>query len=284
MKQSALFALSAALLMTFPAAAETRVIANVGLNGSESARHDPYGDVILVTNLGERGSANNGFISRFDPDGRLITLKWIEGGKNGVTLIDPLGIFIRGEMLYVADTDTVRRFNRTTGAPMGDTPVPGAVRLNDLSVDQYGEILVTDSGNDDEPGAIYRISAAGKVSDFAPRNPALERPNGIAHMPDGSIVYGGRGVNLVFRDKRGKILREVTLPTGRFDGIIPLADGALLVSSQDGKLVYRLPPTGKAEIVAKDIAIPAAIGYDISRKRLIIPQIVASSLTLVDLP
>lgn len=282
MRWIALLSLAAALAQ--PASAETKVIANIGLNGSESARHDPLGDVILVTNLSERGPANNGFISRFSPDGALIALKWVEGGRNGVTLVDPLGIFIRGDTVYVADTTTVRRFHRTTGDSLGDTPIPGAIRLNDLSVDQYGEILVTDSGNDDTPGALYRITPAGKISEFAPRNAALERPNGIAQMPDGSIVHGGRGVNLVFRDKRGKILREVTLPTGRFDGIIPLEDGTLFVASQDGKNVYHLPLTGKPQVVAKDIAVPAAIGYDIGRRRLIIPQIVASSLTLVDLP
>jgi len=262
----------------------SRVIANIGLQGSEAARLDEKADVILVTNLGARGPGNDGFVSRFSPDGDLIALKWIEGGKNGVTLVDPLGIFIKGDTIYIADTTSIRLFNRETGAPRREIAVPGAVRLNDLSVDDKGEILVTDSGSDDAPGALYRISAKGEVSVFAARNPALERPNGIAHMPDGSIVHGGRGVNLVFRSADGAILREVTLPNGRTDGIIPLADGSLLVASQEGKNVYRLSPSGKAEVVAQDIAVPAAIGYDAKRRRLLVPQIVASSLSLYDLP
>ena len=36
-----------------------------------------------------------------------------------------------------------------------------------------------------------------------------------------------RAVNLSLRDTGGKLLREKTLPTGQFDGIIPLADGGV---------------------------------------------------------
>ena len=278
-----LAAIAVSILAT-PVAAETKVIANVGLVNSEAARHDPTADRLIVTNLGPRGPGNDGFVSLFSPDGTLIQLKWIEGGANGVELHDPLGVFIKGDLVYVADTATVRTFDRVTGRSVANVPVPGAVRLNDLTVDYKGTIYVTDSGNDDTPGALFRITAKGKVSTFAARNPALERPNGIAIMADGNIVHGGRGVNLVIRSPRGAIIREITLPTGRFDGIIPLADASLLVASQDGKNVYRVPLAGKPVVVASDFAIPAAIGFDAGRNRLVVPQIVAATLTLVDLP
>ena len=67
-------------------------------------------------------------------------------------------------------------------------------------------------------------------------------------------------------------------------GIVALPGGAVLVASQDGHLVYRVPAQGKATIVAKDIPIPAAIGLDTKRNRLLVPQIVSSNLTFVDLP
>ena len=78
--------------------------------------------------------------------------------------------------------------------------------------------------------------------------------------------------------------REKTLPTGQFDGIIPLADGGLLVASQLGKNVYRVSATGEITELAKEIPVPAAIGYDTKRNRLLIPQIALSSVTMVDLP
>lgn len=280
--------LTLALLMSCIApaalqAAEPTVIANVGFNGSEAARYDDRRDEYLVSNRGLAAGPDS-FISRVSPDGTVTELKWIEHGRNGVTLLDALGIFVHGDMVYVADTTAVRMFDRTSGAPRGSVDVPGAVRLNDLAVAPDGTVYVSDSGSDDAPGAIFRITKAGKVSPFVARDPALERVNGVAVMPDGSIVHGGRGVNLVFRSAKGNILREVTLPTGRIDGIVPLKDGSILVASQDGHNVYHVPAgAGKPVVVAKDIAVPAAIGHDTKRSRLLIPQIQAGSLTIVEL-
>ena len=272
-----------AIAIAGSAQAETRTIADIGLSNSESARYDPVGDRWLVSNIGPRGAGNDGYITLVSADGTVITPRWIAGGEGGADLFDPLGMFVVGDTVYVADTATVRTFDRATGRPGAAFPVPDAVRLNDLTVDTAGTIYVTDSGNDDTPGAIFRIKG-GKVSEFAGRDPALERPNGIAVLSDGNIVHGGRGVNLVIRSPAGKIRREITLPTGRFDGIVALPGGAMLVASQDGHLVYRVPAQGKATIVAKDIPIPAAIGLDTKRNRLVVPQIVASNLTFVDLP
>lgn len=270
----------AAIALATPAFAETKVIANVGLLGSESARYDPIDDQIVVANLGPRGPAADGFVSLFNPDGTVKTLKFIEGGE----LRDPLGVFVKKDVIYLADVATIRTYDRKTGAHKASFPVPGAVRLNDVVVADDGTMYVTDSGADDNAGALYKITAAGKVSEFAARDPALERPNGIAIMSDGNIVHGGRGVNLVIRTPAGKIVREISLPYGRMDGIVALPGGALLVASQDGHNVYHVPATGKPTVVAADITVPAAIGLDTKRNRLIIPQIAAASLTLVDLP
>ena len=265
-----------------PALADPRTISDIGLNNSESARFDAVGDRWLVSNLGTRGPGNDGFITIVDPDGRVVTPKWIAGGVDGAELRDPLGLIVHGNTVYVADTATVRSYDRVTGTPGAAWPVPGAIRLNDLIVDASGSIYITDSGTDETPGAIFRIRN-GKVTEFARRDPALERPNGIAIMSDGNIVHGGRGVNLVVRSPSGKIVREITLPLGRIDGIVARPDGALLVASQDGHLVYRVPPAGKVEVVVRDIPIPAAIGLDTKRNILVVPQIVASNLTFVAL-
>ena len=257
-----------------------RVIANVGLVGSECVRYDAAADRYIVSNL---NGPDAGFVSVVTPDGSVEKLKWIDGTASN--LADPLGLFIAGDRIYLADVDTVRVYDRRNGTAITAIPVPGAQRLNDLAVTADGTVYVTDSARPDQPGALYRISAKGKVTEWVARNDALEKPNGIAVMPDGTIVHGGRGVNLVFRDSSGRILRERTLPTGRIDGIVALADGGLLVASQDGHAVYHVAPNnGAITQVAKDIEVPAAIGYDSKRNRLIVPQIKAASLTFVDLP
>jgi SMP-30/Gluconolactonase/LRE-like region len=266
------------------ASAQT-VLSGVGFENSESSRYDDQADEYLVSNIGARGPENNGFISRVGPDGQVKALKWVAGGQNGAMLFDPLGVYLKGNLVYLADPKAVRKFDRKTGAYVGSVEVPGATRLNDLVVTNDGTVYVTDSGNATTAGAIYKISAKGKLSVFAATSPMLENPNGIAIAADGSVVHGGRGVNLTWRKaSNGKIIREQTLPTGRFDGIVLLPDGALLVASQDGHCVYRVPADGSpATVVAKDIAVPAAIGYDTMRKRLLVPQIALSSLTIYEL-
>jgi len=273
--------LLAGFIAASAASAQTppRVIANVDFVGSECVRYDAVADRYIVSNLNGR---EPGFVSMVTPDGTVEKLKWIDGAASG--LADPLGLFIAGDRIYLADVDTVRVYDRRTGASLAAIPVPGAQRLNDLAVAPDGTIYVTDSAKPDLPGALYRISPEGKVVEWVARGDALEKPNGIAIMPDGTIVHGGRGVNLVFRNSSGQILRERSLPTGRIDGIVALPDGGLLVASQDGHAVYHVAPgNGPITQVAKDIEVPAAIGHDSRRNRLIVPQIRAASLTFVDL-
>lgn len=272
-----LFAL-ACIATAWPVSAQ-QIVQGVGFEGSEAARYDDARDEYLVSNLGPRGEAADGFIARVAPDGTVRELKWIS-----TVLVDPLGIFLHGDTLYVADVNAVRMFDRASGAPRGSVAVPGAVRLNDLAVAPDGTVYVTDSGSNDAPGALWRISPRGAVSAFAARDPALERPNGIAVLPDGNIIHGGRGVNLVIRTPEGRIVREVTLPTGQFDGIVVLPDNKLLVASQLGRNVYRVDlATGRSEAVAENIEIPAAIGFDTRRTRLLVPQIRAATLSIYEL-
>jgi len=279
-------ALGLAWLAPLPVHAQTpsATIVGVGFVGSEAARYDERRDEYLVSNRGPSSAPDQSFVSRVSPDGNVIELKWIEHGRNGVTLLDPLGIFLHGDLLYVADIAAVRLFDRSSGAPHGSVEIPGAVRLNDLAVARDGTVYVSDSGADGVAGAIYKISPQRRVTAFVARDPALERVNGIAVMPDGNIVHGGRGVNLVFRSPKGAVLREQTLPTGRIDGIVAMADGGLLVASQDGHGVYHVPRGKEPMLVARDIPIPAAIGLDTKRARLLVPQIQAGSLTFVELP
>lgn len=269
----------ALLGFAMPAGAQ-QVVQNVGFVGSEAARYDETRDEYLVSNLGERGNgAADGFISRVAPDGSVRELRWIATG-----LVDPLGIFLHGDTLYVADVATVRLFDRRTGALRRSIDVPGAIRLNDLAVAGDGTVYVTDSAGTDQAGALWRIDSRGRVTAFAARDPALERPNGINVLPDGNVIHGGRGVNLVIRSPQGRIVREVTLPTGQFDGIVVLPDGRLLVASQLGRNVYRVDlSTGATAIVAENIEVPAAIGYDTRRNRLLVPQIRAGSLSIYEL-
>src|SRR3954464_15694699 len=101
------------------------------LQGPESARYDRDLDVWFVSNVNGTPTAkdNNGYISRLRPDGTPYNLKFIEGGKKGITLNAPKGLAIKGDTLWVADIDFARAFNKRTGEPITNVST-GAKFLN----------------------------------------------------------------------------------------------------------------------------------------------------------
>ena len=255
-------------------------VANVGFKTPESALHDSQADVYLVSNINGVPSAkdNNGFISRVFPDGKVAALKWIEGGQKGVTLNAPKGLAVHGDTLYVSDIDCVRRFNRTSGAAGGETCISGATFLNDVTVDSTGVVYVTDTGiRIDEKGAtptgtdaVYRLTANGKAAPVI-KTTDLQRPNGIVPAPDGLIVVPFGSAEIFHIDAKGARHVMGKLPAGQLDGLVRLADGTLLISSWEAKTVYRQSKGGTASPLLQNVASPADIGYDASRKRLLVP-------------
>ena len=158
--------------------AKQRTFANLGLLGSECIRYDAANDRYIISNLGERGPQTTGFISIMSPDGAIQNLKFIEGGQNGATLIDPLGISIQNGILWVADTTHMRKFDLMTGAPRGEVALPGAGRPNDIFVAADNTAYISDSGG--ATGTIIKVSPSGEVSLLQPRDDVMEKPNGVA--------------------------------------------------------------------------------------------------------
>ena len=86
---------------TPPPPAATKVASIAGFLTPESVLHDTTQDIYFVSNINGSPTAkdNNGFISRVRPDGAVENLKFIEGGKNGVTLHGPKGLALWGDTL-----------------------------------------------------------------------------------------------------------------------------------------------------------------------------------------
>jgi hypothetical protein len=252
-------------------------IANGEFRTPEAVIHDDAADVYLVSNINGDpfGKDGNGFISRISGEGAVLDLRWIDGDASGVTLHAPKGMALHGERLYVADIDVVRVFDRDTGRPIEEIPVEGASFLNDVAAAPDGTVYVTDTGV--APG----FAPTGTDAVHAIRDGRVERLVGGAELalPNGITVRGDEllmvpfGSHTVFaiplRGGEPRVIAE--LPAGQLDGVIALEDGTLLVSSWEGGAVYRVDPDGKVGIVVGDLRAPAAIGYDATRNRVLIP-------------
>ena len=254
-----------------------------GMSTPESVLYDAESDVYLVSNINGSPLAkdNNGFIAVLSPEKPDAPFtKLVEGGKNKVTLNAPKGMAILGGVLYVADIDTVRMFERKTGKPKGELKVLGATFLNDLAVSPDGStVYFTDSGlkqgaKDFEPSgadAVYAIKQ-GKVAPVL-QDKDLGRPNGLVATAESLwVVNFGNNELWPLDFKTGKKGTVTQLPKGGLDGLVMLSNGELLVSSWEGKAIYRGKPGGELKEWVNELNAPADIGYDSKRDRVLVPR------------
>jgi hypothetical protein len=180
----------------------------------------------------------------------------------------------------------VRKFDRKTGKPKGEVAIPGSTFLNDLASDGKA-VYVSDTGmkagaNGFEPtgtDAIWKITA-DKPQKIASGS-ELNRPNGV-EVVDGKVWVVSFGANELYQIDKGKKTNVTKLPKGSLDGLVHLGDGSFLVSSWDGKAVYRGKPGGNFATVVSNVDSPADIGYDAKRHRLLVPHFTENVVTIHD--
>jgi hypothetical protein len=247
-----------------------------GFATPESVLYDAAADAYLVSNINGTpfDKDNNGYISVIGPDGKVGAPKFIAGGEKGVTLNAPKGMGIAKGVLYVADIDTVRMFDRKTGSPKGEVVVEGATFLNDIAVDG-ARVFVSDSGlkagfAPSGADAVYELKK-NKAEPLA-KGDDLGRPNGLC-VEKGTVhvVTFGSGEHYTL-DKAGKKTGAVKLPKGSLDGIVDLGKGEHLISSWEGQAVFKVDARGVATQVLQGLKAPADIGWDSKRKRVLVPR------------
>jgi hypothetical protein len=270
------------------------VAKDAGLQTPECALWDADQDVYFVSNINGDPTAvdGNGFISKIGPDGKVIELKFIESGKKGAELNAPKGMAIAGNVLYVADLDTVRKFDRKSGKPKGKIAIKDAVFLNALTVSPDGKVLyVSDSavkinngftGTGDD--AIYEIDLKKRSAKTLIKDKALHWPNGLLADATGVWVVTLGGNELIHVSTKGELGAVTKLPKGSLDGIVKLADNSLLISSWEASAVYRGLPGGEFKEIISGVTSPAAIGLDSKRHAVLIPVFMGSTFEAHVLP
>jgi len=262
-----------------------------GFDTPESACHDPVADVYLVSNIhgAPLDKDNNGYIARVQPDGGM-DRHWIQGGRGGVTLHAPKGLSVVGDVLWVCDIDVVRKFHRSTGAPLEQVAIPGATFLNDISAAPDGTIYCSDSGLDAKFGptgtdAIWRIAADGKPEALI-RGSDLGQPNGLWATATGVYVVSWRDGTFYQIDRQGRRTDLAKAPKAQLDGLVrleaePDAPAVWLATSWAGSCVYRFDVQGGCTALGQRLEQPADLGFDAKRRRLLVPLFGQNRLELL---
>ena len=109
-----------------------------GFMNPESVYADGGSYYVSNVNGGPLDKDGNGFISKVSGDGKMTTLKWIEG------MNAPKGMVMNGGKLYVSDIDDLIEIDAAAGKITATYPAEGAVFLNDTAVDEAGNVYVSD--------------------------------------------------------------------------------------------------------------------------------------------
>jgi sugar lactone lactonase YvrE len=295
----ALLALAVACAREEPPATpgEPELVTTVsGFDIPESVRWDAARSVFYVSNVtgNPQLKDNNGFISRVRTDGTVDSLRFIAGGRGGVTLHSPKGMALAGDTLWVADIDAVRGFDITSGAHLVsiDLSSDGAVFLNDITRAPDGTMYVSDtryvfgdSGvTHHGPDRVYRVGPDRAIS-IAVQGDTLGAPNGVFWDQDGRrLLIAAIGRARIFEWQPGDTVpRLVATGPGGYDGIESLGGGRFLVSAQVDSSVSILE-NGTITKVVSGLVSPGDIGWDPAGRRVFVPLLDANQVVIWRLP
>jgi hypothetical protein len=263
-----------------------------GFLAPESVRYDSTLDVYFVSNVNgdELKKDGNGFIAKVDPETRTVT-RFVEGGKNGVSLNGPKGMAVISGTLWVADIDVVRGFDLHTGAHVRDFDLSkmGALFLNDVCAGPDGDLYITDTGLRADTGGtmahpgpdrIFHIGADNKIS-VALEGKMLAAPNGITFdAAQHQFVLAPYGSPAISTWRAGAATTDsIAAGPGQFDGVEILSDGRMLVSSWADSSVH-VVRNGIMTTLIHPVVSPADIGVDTKRHRVLIPSMTTNTVEI----
>ena len=241
------------------------------------------GKIYFIANAnGDPGiRENTGFISKVTHEAKVIDLHFIQGGQKAVTLNSPNGMAIVGSILYVADLDMVRAFDKDTGQPLHSIPLTQfhSQSLTGLAADSQGGLYVSDP----DSNTIYYIDPPPDyaVTVFV-QHASLSHPHGLAIHPKNGHVFGvGWEDGKIFEiDETGTIqeLFANTFFSGGFynlDGIAFDKYGTMYVSDLTAGKVWRIRANHKKQVIAEFLLSPSGIGIDRVNHVIMVPYLYA---------
>lgn len=236
----------------------------------ESVLYDAKNKVLYVANIDGKPDEKDGkgFISKVTPDGKIATLEWITG------LHAPKGMGLSGNTLYVADVTSVAVIDISTGKIVSNIEVEGAQFLNDITVDEKGNVYISDSST----GKIHKLTA-GNVSLFFESAADFKGPNGLLALKDGLYIVDFP-TGAFFKLSWDKKLTKVGTTVAGGDGIVQINKSQFLISSWYGE-VNAISSNGtftKLEDTKAQKSNSADLGYNEQAKVVYVPTFFKNSV------
>lgn len=202
------------------------------------------------------GADGKGGVGILDVNGKIINSNWITG------LNAPKGLGRVGNSLYVADISEVVVIDIKKGAVEKKIAIDSATGLNDITVNDKGEVLVSDS----KTAKIWKIEN-GKASLYLEN---MKGVNGLKAVKDELYILSGK--NFVKADANKQLTTIVELPQAG-DGLEPIGNGDFIATSWSG-YIYYVYADGKYETLLDthvEKVNTADIGYDATKRLLYVP-------------
>jgi DNA-binding beta-propeller fold protein YncE len=242
-----------------------------GILNPESVIYDAKNNVLYVTNTGT--DPKTGSVAVLALDGKTVK-KDLTTGLNS-----PRGSALIGDSLYVGELQALTQIDVATGKITASYPAPDAGMLNDIAVDEAGNIYVSDIMKD----TIYKL-VNGKMEKWL-AGPNLEWPNGL-YPEKGRLVLAlwgtvtdpatwttkvpGHLKTIALDTKEEKSLGNGT-PIGNLDGLQPDGAGNYFVTDwMTGKL-FLINPAGEATELITLEQSTGDIQYIADQKLILVP-------------
>jgi DNA-binding beta-propeller fold protein YncE len=247
--------------------------------------NDPIEKSYFISSVnGEAETAdNNGFITKLNPNGKLLNLKFIQGGRDDVTLHAPKGMALVEHVLYVADLDTLRGFDTTTGKPVMALIIrsPAASRsesvptsLNDVTFDGKGLLYCSDQ----KANTIYRVDLATQTVSVLITDRSLAGPSGLAvHPKSGQIIAVSWEKGKISEVSPEGVLTELFSNgffSNRFQNLRGVDFdrwGNMYVSDFTTGKVWRMSWDKRFQVIAEFLPSPGDLSIDRANNLILVP-------------
>lgn len=237
----------------------------------ESVLYDAQAKLLYTSLInGKPDSADGvGGIAKVGLDGKIIDTNWVTG------LDAPKGLGKFGNTLYAADLTQVDVIDIPTAKLVKRIPVPGAIFLNDISVDANGVVYVSDTRLNN----VFRIEN-GNVTEYLSN---LKNANGVL-CADNNLYVLASGA-LYKADANKSVTKIADGMDESTDGVEQVSPGNFLVSGWNG-IVYYVNADGSKETLfdTREQKISSAdIGYDAQNKIIYVPTFFGRSIVAYQL-